>query len=130
MEKKNTTLAFVLNLLLPGIGYIYNGKRIVFGVGVLLYTFLIAFFLPLLILPTAIYFAVFAKIEAEKISKGVWKKENPELFPKNLGAYILACGLLLLLQFASGLWMTTTIKELEKIPEKEAMKIIKNITQT
>ena len=35
MPRKNPWIAAVLNFLLYGLGYIYNGKRIVFGAGLI-----------------------------------------------------------------------------------------------
>ena len=35
MIKRNPWLAAVLNFIVPGIGYIYTGKRIVFAIGIL-----------------------------------------------------------------------------------------------
>lgn len=35
-EKKKPWAAALLNLLLPGLGYVYAGKRVVFGAGILL----------------------------------------------------------------------------------------------
>jgi hypothetical protein len=47
MKKKNPVLAAILNLILPGIGYVYSGKRIGFGIGLILVGSMLSYsFLP------------------------------------------------------------------------------------
>ncbi len=43
--KKNPWLAATLNFLLPGLGYIYAGRRAVFGAGLILVLFVLSFLL-------------------------------------------------------------------------------------
>jgi len=38
MEKKNPWVAAILNFVLSGLGYVYTGKRIWFGIGLVLYS--------------------------------------------------------------------------------------------
>jgi len=130
---KNKILAFVLNFLLPGLGYIYNGKRIKFGLLVLFYHLLLVLFLPLTyfaLFLSAIYFAFWAAKEAEKINKletlgKPYRVEYPEFKGKNLILYLI-----LVILFGIGVnigtkvWLGTLTASLEKEVEKEMMRKI------
>lgn len=45
VPKKNPWIAALLNLLAPGLGYIYAGRRTVFGAGLLLVVVIVPLFL-------------------------------------------------------------------------------------
>jgi len=120
---KNKIVAFVLNFLLPGLGYIYNGKRIKFGLLVLFYHLLLALFLPLtsfILFLSAIYFAFWAAKEAEKINKletlgKPYLVEYPELKGKNLILYLILVILVGIgIEIGTRIWSGTLIASLEK----------------
>ncbi len=43
-QNKNPWLAAVFNLLLPGVGYVYAGKRMIFGAGLALLSIVIGIY--------------------------------------------------------------------------------------
>lgn len=54
-RKKNPWIAAVLNFLLYGLGYIYNGKRLLFGAGLVIFGIVYFAVLMMLNLPEAVW---------------------------------------------------------------------------
>ena len=77
-SKKNSWVAAILNFILPGLGYVYTGKRIEFGVGLILwgvFSFIAGFIygfnsLYILDIFLSLLFAYDGYKTAEEVNKG------------------------------------------------------------
>jgi hypothetical protein len=110
---KNPLVAGLLNFFLPGIGYVYNGKRIKLGIVIFGCFILVGFlnfrlspFNPVLF-PLPFYFSYFGSKEAAEINEAerVGKSyipQNHEIKPKNLLKLIVVIFILAFIYFLVG----------------------------